>query len=329
MSAERTTRGSSWWAQVALGLYAGLGAVALSAFVYQAFLFADAGGRLTWLTSPRPFRLVVQLHNHAPVILLVIGTVFAGAWLARAGHTGLPSRLAAATLSVGPYAWLTAVLLWRETGSRSLVPRAEMLIAVLLCFAGLLMLPIPRAWRVPRRARVSRALLVLPAVVMALLAAQAGFAWLRMTCWRTYLHAIEIPVPTGAEEVMETYRGSRREVRFTMRVPYKSTAVADFYADYFRIHAWAGPYYVFGWGPHSCRAVVPRGHPVIEYRSTWVSPAGGVADFLLVLWYPATQGFFAEDVLALERLRPEVQQVTVSLVPNHPWDWPPPYGGSR
>jgi hypothetical protein len=139
--------------EAAVGLYAGLGAVALAAYVGGAINLAMIRGQRTY-SGPVVYLLPLLLYSLVPV-LWVVGAGLAWLWLGLTRRAILVARVSAAAAYLVTQTRVT-------THAWSGRPAAQILLPTLLGVALLEWLPAPRAWRRLRQVASLRRLLLPP-----------------------------------------------------------------------------------------------------------------------------------------------------------------------
>jgi hypothetical protein len=322
MDAAEETEPRRWIGGVAVGVYAGVGAVALRRYLFWWATIA-VGHELTSSTwSPLLGFLTRGYPTAQWAAFIPITALLAWLWLAMVRRAELPARVPAALLLAA-----AAVYGARHTWASALQPIAsfarpdtQILLAGLLEVGLLLWLPTPRRWESPLRSRGGLALLMLlPLVPVALYTQMSVATHLWARAWEQRLRQVEVPVPPGATEVHDQSSFGVRTVKFSVRESYPSTAVADLYVRHFAGLGWRQDNSRPRWRQSDWYSTRPSGQRQVEYISMWTSPDGATS-CIVDLLYQAPEG--TEARLPVERWQRawlQVQQVRVLLSPEKPF----------
>ena len=186
----------------------------------------------------------------------------------------------------------------------------------------LLWLPVPRRWRPPSRRWARRALLLLPLLPLVLAAQQQVRIRLVLRASEQRLAQLQVPVPPGAVDELDSYRNGSRTITFTVRETYPSTALLDFYGRHFAAQSWRSGSRSTKWTEpsfYSSRRARGQAHAQLSYGAAWTSPDGETL-CLLRLSYEGPQS--TAPRLPVEQWPPEalqVQHVNLVLMPEKPF----------
>ncbi|HEY3398568.1 MAG TPA: hypothetical protein VGM19_13015 [Armatimonadota bacterium] len=307
-----------WVGEVAVGLYAGVGAVMLRGYVFWCLTIAVAHQ----LTSSEGSGLVRFLTNGFPMLhlatLLPITALLAWLWMAGARRAELPTRIAAGIMlavagvasarhvvraTPEPLAWIAR-------------PDVQLLGATLLAVGLILWLPTPRRWRSALRSRTALVLLMLVPLAPVVLYTQMSVnIKANLSASEQRVRQVQVPVPPDALDVRDKLSGGARWITFTVRETYPSTTVADFYARHFTSLGWhtRSP---LGWRREQWYSTRPTGPQPLRYAAIWTSPDGQWS-CMVFLTYEAPPG--GEAGLPVEQWPKELlqrQHVEIMLTPE-------------
>ncbi len=284
MSAEQSSANRRrWLGEVALGLYAGLGAVALATLLAApVFPPRPYWGLPPPGASPSLTAFLASLVGLALPLATVISALAAWLWLGAMRRAAGPARIAAAAALTVAAVYGAAFTMGHVHSLPPLEqPRLQLLVAVLLGVAALLWLPAPRAWRQPRRSRGALVLLAALPLVPGALQGERLLSW-RLAELQSGWHvaALTFPLPPRASDVDDQVHRGVRVIRCVVRETYPSTAVADFYARVLPEQGWSagGPGaragVPRGWDESAGRYVAGKRHAGTVYTSGWTGPDG-------------------------------------------------------